>query len=203
MTLLDENGNGIFDGSDRTVQPADLAMGPAPGNETVWILVRAFVPASLAPGTTFRIDVTATQSIAGTPLVATATATDAVLVILGTVGRVALHKQVDVAAAQPGDVLTYTISFVNTGVDSVRNIVILDPISEFVEPMTNAFGPGVDVEWTKPGVGVSHLTLDPGDGDECEFSASERILRVFLSKNTPFYLQAGESGTLNYRVIVR
>ena len=203
MLMLDENGNGRFDGNDRTLQPADLAMDPGAGRGAVAFLVRAFVPAALPPGTTFRIDTTAIQPIAGTPLVTSANAADAVIVVMGTVGRVALQKQVNVPAAAPGDTLTYTISFMNAGVDSVRNLVIFDPVSEFVQPVANAFGAGLDMQWVQPGVGISHLTFDPGDGDECEFSASERLLRVTLSKNTPFTLRPGQSGTLNYRVVVR
>ena len=114
-----------------------------------------------------------------------------------------LLKSVDLSSAKPGDVITYTISFFNAGLDSVQNIVILDPISQFMDPIPDAFGPGQDVELNRAGVGVVYLTLDPGDADECEYSGNERLLRLLFSKNSPYYLLPGQSGTLAYRAVVR
>ncbi len=109
----------------------------------------------------------------------------------------------DTNEAQPGDVLTYTISYTNTGADSVRSILILDPVSAFVDPMTDAFGAGLDVEWRKAAAPVEYLTLDAGDGDECEYSVSERLIRVTFSKSSSYVLGPGETGELVYRVIVK
>jgi uncharacterized repeat protein (TIGR01451 family) len=161
------------------------------------------VPVSSPPGTTHTVRIEAVQTIAGTPLTSRAEAIDAVIVIDNTVGVVVLQKRVDNGTAVPGDVLTYTISYTNTGVDSVQNILIVDPISVYVDPLTDTFGPGMDVEWRKAGTAVVYLTLAPNDGDECDYSGSERLLRVSLSKNAPYVLEPGESGELTYRVIVK
>jgi uncharacterized repeat protein (TIGR01451 family) len=200
---LDENANGVFDGADRPLQPADLYMDPVAGDSTVSILLRAFVPDTYAPGTTFRLDVDASQLIEGTSLVTIAQATDAVVVVANPIGRITLQKQVDLGAARPGDVLTYSISFFNVGVDSVQNIVIVDPISPFVDPVPDAFGPGLDVEWQRQGSGPQYLTLDPVDGDECEYTTVDRLLTLLFSKTTPYFLEPGEQGTLTYKVLVK
>ncbi|UCG51978.1 MAG: hypothetical protein JSW58_00025 [Candidatus Latescibacterota bacterium] len=203
MFLLDENENGQFDGTDRAIVPGDLDMDPATGKEHLALLLRVFVPMSSTAGTTLRIEIDAIQSIDGTPLTIEAQAMDAVVVIANDLGRMALEKQVDTGSAMPGDVLTYTISYFNAGVDSVQNILIVDPVSSYVDPLTDAFGPGQDVEWQKEGAPVAYLTLDPTDPDECEYSANERMIRLILSKNTPYYLLPGETGTMTYRVIVK
>ncbi|MFQ5510228.1 MAG: hypothetical protein ACE5EO_00110 [Candidatus Krumholzibacteriia bacterium] len=203
MFLLDDNGNGVFDGVDRTLQPADLDMDPALGRTVVSVLLRVFVPAATPLGTTIRVTVDAVQPIAGTGLTTSAQAADAVAVAGTQLGRITLQKSVDSGAAQPGEVVTYTISFFNPGVDSVQNVTILDPISPYVDPVPGAFGPGQDVEWVRGGFPTQYLTLDPSDGDECEYSVNERLLRLLFSKNGPFFLLPGQSGALSYKVVVQ
>lgn len=202
MFMLDANGNGIFDAPDRPLQPADIDMNPGGGNSTVYLLVRAFVPATLSPGVTSRVTVDASQTIGATSVTTMAQAIDAFVVVAGTLGRVTLQKSVDLGAATPGQVLTYTITFFNAGSDSVQNVVILDPVSQFVDPVPDAFGAGQDVEWQREGQPPVYLTLAP-DADECDFDTGGRSLRLLLSKTTPYYLQPGETGTLTYRVIVK
>jgi len=80
---------------------------------------------------------------------------------------------------------------------------VLDPISQFVDPLPDAFGPGLDVEWSSPAFGSRFLTLDDADADECEYGANERLIRLIPSKNAPYFLLPGETGTLVYRVIVK
>ena len=199
--MLDANGNGIFDAGDRPLTPADTDMDPPGGLSQVALLVRVFIPATATVGTTYRIAVDAQQVIAAGTLAAQST--DAVVVVGSNLGRVTLAKTVDSAAAQPGDQLTYTISFFNAGVDSVQNVVILDPVSAHVDPVADAFGPGQDVEWVVGGGSPQYLTLDPVDADECEYTTSQRVLRLVFSKNSAIYLPPGERGTLTYRVTIR
>lgn len=203
VLFLDQNANGVFDASDQPLQPTDLYMDPAAGDSTVFFLLRVFVPAASAVGTTYRIDLDAVQSVEGTPATTSAQAADAVLVVTNSIGRVTLQKTVDVGGAAPGDVLTYSVSFFNAGADSVQNIVVIDAVSPFVDPLSDAFGPGLDVEWQRQGMGPQYLTLNPVDGDECEYTTADRVLRLLFSKNAPQFLQPGEQGTLTYRVVVR
>jgi uncharacterized repeat protein (TIGR01451 family) len=178
-------------------------MDPAVGRDHLALLVRVFVPAASPTGTTHQVTIDAAQVIGSTPLTAAAQAMDAVLVVDENQGRLALVKQVDSSAATPGEVLTYTITFTNAGVDSVKNIQIVDPVSSFVDPVPDAFGPGMDVEWRPDGASVQYLTLDPGDADECEYRVSDRMIRLVLSKNSPFYLRPGETGTMTYKAVVK
>ncbi|MEE9269503.1 MAG: DUF11 domain-containing protein [Candidatus Krumholzibacteria bacterium] len=198
--FLDENGNGILDGIDRPLVASDLDMDPASGKSAVSILVRVFVPITMTLGSTFNVTVDASQVISDTPLTTSAQAVDIVVVANQVL---TLLKSVDIAAAAPGDVVTYTISFTNSGADSLQNIVISDLMSPFVDPMPDAFGPGQDVEWVRGGLPTLYLTLDPADGDEGEYDAGTRLLQVLFSKNLPFFLPPGAGGTISYKVIVR
>jgi len=204
MFMLDENQNGVFDGIDRVLTPADLLLDPdAAGAGVVHILARVFIPAAIAPGTTLYIALGAEQLVSGTALVLTATATDAVVVSGSALGRLSLQKSADRAGAVPGEVVTYAISFMNAGTDSLQNLVLLDPVSPWVDIEPDAFGPGQDVEWQSGAGPPLYLTYNPADADECEYSGAERIIRWILSKNAPFFVAPGESGTLTYRVRVR
>jgi uncharacterized repeat protein (TIGR01451 family) len=202
MFMLDENGNGVFDGNDRALQPADTDLDPAT-TAAVAVLLRAFVPHAVQPGVTFRVAITATQTISGTPLTSVDDATDAVVVVGSATGRLSLNKQSDKSGAVPGEVVTYSVRFFNAGTDSLQNLVLLDPVSRFVDVVPDAFGPGQDVEWQAGAGPPVYLTFDDADGDECDFSTAEHLLRLVLSRNSPFYVAPGESGTFSYQVQVR
>jgi uncharacterized repeat protein (TIGR01451 family) len=204
MFMLDENGNGVFDGNDRILEPADTDLDPsAPGGGTVAVLLRVFVPYAVQPGVTFRVTILATQDIAGTLLTSTDTAADAVVVVGSATARLSLSKQTDKSGAVPGETITYSVRFFNAGADSLQNLVLLDPVSRFVDPVPDAFGPGLDVEWQPTSGPPVYLTFDDSDGDECDFSTSERLIRLVLSRNTPFLVAPGETGTFTYQVRVR
>lgn len=89
------------------------------------------------------------------------------------------------------------------GTDSLQNLILLDPVSAFLDLEVDGFGAGRDLEWTPDGGPPVYLTFDPTDADECEYSTVERLLRLVLSKNTPFYLAPGGTGALRYRVRVK
>jgi uncharacterized repeat protein (TIGR01451 family) len=203
MFMFDQNGNGVFDGNDRTLAPADTDLDPVSGNSVVSVLLRVFVPASFQPGVTFRVDISAVQTIASTTLTSSAGSADVVVVVGSAVGRLAMSKAADKAGAVPGEIITYSVQFFNAGVDSVHNIMLYDPISPFVDPIPDAFGPGLDLEWRPSGSPVVYLTFNDGDGDECDYVLSERLLKLMLSRNSPFYLAPGEAGSFSYRVQVR
>jgi uncharacterized repeat protein (TIGR01451 family) len=202
MFFLDVNGDGVLDGGDRPLEAPDLLMDPDAGKDRVSVILRVFIPAPSPVGATYTVRVEAIQSIDGTPLSSEAEAFDAVVVVENASGLITLQKRVDTAAAAPGATITYTIEFSNSGLDSVQNIVILDPVSPYVDPAADAFGPGMDVEWRKGGMATVYLTF-AGDGDECEYTGHDRLLRLILSRNAPYALAPGESGEVAYRVIVK
>ena len=125
-----------------------------------------------------------------------------VLVLAIASGMLKLLKEVDLGQARPGDTVTYTIVFSNPGIEGVREIEITDPVSEAVELVTDGFGPGQDIAWIS-GSGTVYLTADPADADEAMYDSSEKLLRIVLSRQSPFTLESGEKGRIIYMVRIR
>lgn len=203
MLFLDGNGNGVFDTGDRILQPSDCYLDPVSGTAAVDILLRVFIPAGSAPGQTIAAILNADQEVEGTPYSFSASANDIAVVVGTAVGLLSLNKSADAATAVPGDVITYTIDFFNAGTDTLQNVTLLDPVSGFVDLMTGAFGPGRDVAWQLNTQPVQYLTIDSADGDECEYSVPERLLRIIFSKNGPILIPPGERGMVSYKVTVQ
>lgn len=200
MFLLDANGNGVFDTGDRALESADTDLDPGT-NARVAILCRLFVPSTTPEATTIHVKVTATEAVGAVTI--TADAVDAAVVTGSAVGLVTLSKSADVAGAAPGESITYSIEFFNSGADSVQNLVIVDPISPWVDLEADAFGPGRDLEWQRGSDPPVYLTFDPGDTDACEFSPAERLLRLIFAQAGATYLEPGGTGRITYRVRVR
>lgn len=199
----DCDASGTFTAGDTLLGPADLALDPdVPGCDVIPIVVRVFVPPQAPAGTIGAVEVLLSQTLAGTTIVARASVTDRVLVLARASGLLTLAKTVDLAAGRPGDVITYTISFLNPGAEAVQAIEIIDPIFPAVEFVLDAFGPGRDVEWMRDGTPV-YLTADPSDPDEAMLETAEARLRIELSRRAPFLLEAGASGSITYRVRIR
>ncbi len=199
----DNDGDGACGPGDSLITAADLALDPdVPGKDVVPIVMRVFVPPQAPAGTIGAITVTLSQTLAGTAITAEASAMDRVLVLASSSGLLSLAKSVDLAEARPGDVLTYTITFANPGVEAVQEIEIIDLLPPAVELVLDAFGPGFDVEWLRDGVPV-YLTADPLDPDEAMFDAAGGTLSVLLSRQAPYPLESGASGSIVYRVRVR
>ncbi|HXV15066.1 MAG TPA: hypothetical protein VEC56_12740 [Candidatus Krumholzibacteria bacterium] len=201
---FDANANGLLDGPDRPLFPSDGDLDPDGANAGVLhVLLRVSVPAGATPGSTIVIAVGAQQAVTNTSLVLTANATDVVVVVDGSAGRLTMQKTSDRADAAPGDVIEYSVRLFNAGADSLANVILVDPVSSWVDLEANAFGAGLDLEWRPPVGAPVHFTFDPTDPDECEYDTPTRTLRVVLSKNTTFYLAPGEAGVVVYRVRVR
>lgn len=201
---FDANANGLLDGPDRPLVPSDGDLDPdGPDGGILNVIVRVSVPASATPGSVIAIAVRAQQAVTSTAIVLEATATDAVVVIDGSAGRLTMQKTSDRANATPGEVIEYSVRVFNAGADSLANVVVVDPISPWVDLEANAFGAGLDLEWRPPAGAPVHFTFDPSDPDECEYDSPTRTVRVILSKNTLFYLAPGEAGVVVYRVRVR
>jgi len=201
---FDANGNGLLDGPDRPLAAADGDLDPDGANAGILnALLRVSVPAGAIPGSTIVIAVRAQQSVTSTSIVLEASATDVVVVVDGSAGRLTMQKSADRSDAAPGDVIEYSVRLFNAGADSLANVVLVDPISSWVDLETDAFGAGFDLEWRPPGGAPVYYTFDPSDPDECEYEAATQTLRVILSKVATFYLAPGEAGVVNYRVRVR
>ncbi len=180
-----------FDGA---AQPYVTAVIPA-GGSAVYSF-EAAVPAAEAPGDfDYIIDIVSNDDPLNTESV-TARAT------VYMPPTVSLVKAVDLAAARPGDIVTYTITYFNPGTEDVMEIEIVDPISSDVDLVLDAFGAGNDISWTT-GAGTVYLTADPADADEAFFNSGTGVLQVIFSRQVPYTLSAGETGVLEYQVRIR
>jgi uncharacterized repeat protein (TIGR01451 family) len=199
----DNNGDGFLDPGDTPITAAELDLDPAvPGLDVVPIILRVFIPPTVPAGTIEAITVTLDQTFSGTAVMATVSVLDQVQVLASASGRIQLVKEVDLAAAQPGDVITYTIIFSNPGVENVQEIELIDNIPIEVDIVADAFGPGQDVAWFNGAVTI-YLTADPADADEAMYIAATRTLHVLLSRQAPFELAPGEEGRIVYMVRIQ
>jgi len=199
----DNDADGKLSAADSLLRSSDLALDPdVAGFSLVPIIVRVFVPSQVPAGTSVVLTVTLRQVLSGTTITVHAAVTDKLYVLARASGLLKLLKEVDLAQARPGDVMTYTITFSNPGVQGVKEIEIIDPISASVDIVKDAFGPGRDVEWLRNGVPV-YLTVDPADADEAMLEMPDGRLHVILSRRTPHLLESGASGRISYRVRIR
>jgi uncharacterized repeat protein (TIGR01451 family) len=175
----DVNDNGVIDPSD------PVLAGPITGivaGQQISLIVKNFIPAAAPLNAQDQIQVTAhfNHTHATPPLVSTQTRTN-----LTTVGEVSaaglkLVKSVDKAAAFPGELIVYTITYTNHGIDPVQTLTIADRVPAFTTFISQANGAlpaalssvassiGVpaagDVRWTFEG------TLAPGQSGTVSFT---------------------------------
>jgi uncharacterized repeat protein (TIGR01451 family) len=203
VVYLDRDADGALGPADSLLEAADLALDPdVAGRDVVHLIVRVFVPPQVPPGTVASVALALRQTLAGTAIEAGAGIDDRITVIARGSGLLTLVKQVDRTEARPGDTLTYTITFSNPGAQGVREIEIIDPLSNAVEMVRDAFGAGRDVAWMKGGTAV-YLTADPLDADEAMLEQPEGGLHVVFSRRAPFTLESGAAGAVIYRVRIR
>jgi uncharacterized repeat protein (TIGR01451 family) len=201
---LDANGNGLLDAPDRPLVAADGDLDPdGVGGGILDVLLRVSVAAAATPGATLTVSLLAAQSVAGTSLTLTASATDAVVVTAAGSAQLSIQKSLDRTDALPGDVITYSVRLFNAGTDSLVNVVLVDPVSPWVDVEPDGFGAGLDLQWQPPAGAPVFFTFDPLDPDECAYTAVDRTLRVVLSRSAVFYLAPGQAGVVTYRVRVR
>ncbi|MBD3423865.1 MAG: DUF11 domain-containing protein, partial [Candidatus Latescibacteria bacterium] len=197
----DQNGNGELDGADTRLSSSDLDLDPrVPGRNRVDIILRLFLPPSASAGNSYAVRTVLDQLLGGTSIHSLSGVTSSVSVIASATGMMKLVKSVDLEQARPGELVTYTISFSNPGVEGITEIEIIDPVSDAVELVTGAYGPGREVIWMRGGVPV-YLSADPADPDEAAYSGG--TLRVELSRQSPYTLESGMEDQIIYQVRIR
>ena len=127
LIYLDSNANGLLDAGE----PQITAPIAVTANQQVAIIIKEFVPANAPLGARDVITVSAafTYANANPALSNTLTHTDTTTVTLET--GLVLSKSVNVATAKSGDLITYTITYRNSGGDALNNLVINDTTPAF------------------------------------------------------------------------
>ena len=175
---VDANTDGTLDPGDPQVSgPVTLAMA-----DTAYLLVAVDVPASaLVRGTTDTVDVVATSGF--NPSVTDALIDELFIQDVGVL--VTLTKVVDRPTATTGDVLTYTITYTTTGINTATNVQVADVI-----PVGATYLPSTLLWNGTP-------QTDAADADAGWFDNAGN--RVVFSVGD---LNGGDSGTVSFQVRV-
>ncbi|MFO7890213.1 MAG: choice-of-anchor D domain-containing protein, partial [bacterium] len=100
-----------------------------------------------------------------------------------------LTKAVDKNTAEPGEVLTYTITYSNAGSDDATNIIILEAIPANTTYVTNsASGAGMTIEYSHDG------------GSSFDTSQAAPVTHVSFTRST--LLIPGDSGIISLQVTI-
>jgi uncharacterized repeat protein (TIGR01451 family) len=170
--------------------------GVIPSGGSVTYLFEAAVPLGEAPGDyDYIIDIVSDDD----PL-NTESLTARVTVYPPPV--VNLVKAADLAAARPGDVVTYSLTYSNASATDIVEIEIVDPVPLEMELVLDSYGAGSDISWTTT-AGTVYLTADSTDADEALFDSGTGVLQVILSRQAPYILSSGESGVIEFQVRIR
>lgn len=136
IILQDTNCNGIIDAAEPQITAAiNVSSG-----QTICILIKEFIPGGAPTGAENKVTVTAAFTYTNAPApvpVSSMTHTDVTTVGAVKGAGLTLVKSVDKASALPGDTLIYTITYSNSGIGPLSNIVINDTVPIYTTLVTN------------------------------------------------------------------
>jgi len=158
---------------------------PVVVGETLCLLLRHVIPLAAPTGAAETVTLDATMDYTGASPALAATVSLADVTTSGGAGTLEISKAVDLSAALPGDLLTYTITYRNSGLAPLTSIVIQDATpawTVFESAACGSLGGGLS------GCGVSSQPAVGATG------------QVTWSLAGP--LNPGESGTVTFRVRV-
>jgi len=95
-------------------------------------------------------------------------------VVVGTEPAMSLTKSVDKASANPGDALTYTVYYHNTGGTAAMNLVLIDT----VPPNTTYVAGSMRMGAASSTYATATPKTDAADADEAELSGGNLVFRV-------------------------
>lgn len=161
--------NGRLDAGEAVLVPGRTLVG----GQSVCVVVKVQVPPEASPGQRTAWVLTARFSLANSALVAEHAQADVTAVSDPAQAALRLSKQVDVTSALPGDMLTYTIVYVNQGAASLQAVVLRDSTpayTSFVDADCGTSSPASPplpacVVLTQPAAGSSGLVAWMLDGD--------------------------------------
>lgn len=179
VVLLDEDGNPLLD----TNGSGSIDTGPIGAGAVKNIKLRLILPQDASPGTTDTLTLlarSATTSLSDT-------ATDVTTVIEPDKPKIEVTKSADRSEAKPGDLVTYTITYRNTGTATAYNLVFTDLIPQNTE-FVSASGSGASISYRHA----------PGGGFDS--SPAQPVIEV---RWTVASLAPGETGSLTLVVRVK
>ncbi len=175
LLYRDTNGDGILQaGEPQITAPLVVTAG-----QQIAVLTKVFTPLGAPQNSAQTLSVTAALTYANAPaIIESITRTDLVTIAAGS--GLILTKSVDRATARAGDDITYTLTYRNSGNDSIGNLVINDTTPAYTTFRSGATGalPAnlTAVATVFPGVGVAGPvrwtftgTLPPGGSGTVSF----------------------------------
>jgi uncharacterized repeat protein (TIGR01451 family) len=167
---VDVNCNGAIDPTDTLISAAI----PVVADQKVCIVVRVFSPVTAPLNTQYPLALTATMAYSTAGFSVNHGRTDLTLIGTATDSGLKLTKVVDKASALPGEVLTYTITYLNQSDKGLTTMKVMDATPAYTVFATATCGavPNVSISCnasTKPTVGFAGRiewtftgTLTPG-----------------------------------------
>lgn len=181
----DDNGDGILQSGETTVVSNTGSLG----HETEYkVLVKITVPSSVADGAVANVTLTATSAFNSgvhDTSVMTVTINQAVVDVV---------KVASITNPKPGDEITYTITWENTGSADAHELVITDPINMNLTYVAGSMVYDGDTTDMNPGVVIT----DDADLDNGDYGFTAAGTVTVLVGN----VSAGAKGSLVIRVTV-
>lgn len=184
----DLNRNGVLD-PDENVPTNVVTTVTLDMDSTAYLAVKVTVPGDATDGQTATETMTATSDFDGLISDSGAYTTSV------TAGVILLSKTATPTDPRPGDVVTYTIEYSNTGSDTAFNTVITDaiPVGMTYEPESIRLADGLGITYEN-----SLIRTDTADPDSSDFGNTSTNTVTVTRGN----ISDGESGTVFFRVRV-